>query len=479
MPGGVRKVFLHLVRFAALVLVTSVTWSATLKSIDPFGGEGPTRLAREYRGTIWTLPNCRVDYTQAVIRTAGRNFFLKLELLDGATFDAAVEPALGTPTGSSFRVLHHAVAGGDCVEWHVLIESSFTDFPTFTISFAGISVDVGSRIRSGSSIAVRVSARESETGVPLETPVSQTLLQSAPGVSLLGFLPGSQKIDVAQGRRWFIEPFLVFDMSPKLAITTGKAFRHTGEPIADTPGILDKLELTILGNLTRIEQFEYGGARKLLMAEEQTGSSIEFSVPYGDLVSVLDVPTPFLCVLAGYPPFDRLDPRTLSITAVYNFRDHNYDDVPILTGASLTTWSLNGTLLTANWVNGNTDVFTSWVFLKNETSMKGVVEVEVFSLPRFGTPSVSLGVLDLGLIQPNGLIRVNLGEHILRPLNIPTPYLENGGNLALEFVLAVADATGAVRVFGEPNLSFGTYPMNKVANGESGRYYVVTPGPAN
>jgi len=121
------------------------------------------------------------------------------------------------------------------------------------------------------------------------------------------------------------------------------------------------------------------------------------------------------------------------------------------------------TTLIANFMNGNTDLFKSRVYLWNPSANPGDVSVRVFTLEPTGL-STLLGTVELGSLEPESALNVKLAEDILDPLpGVTTPYLANGGNLTLEFTITAADVRGAAQVFDNfVTLGFGTYPLQKI-----------------
>ena len=133
------------------------------------------------------------------------------------------------------------------------------------------------------------------------------------------------------------------------------------------------------------------------------------------------------------------------------------------------TSSGSPTVLVANFMNGNTDAFSSRAYLFNPSDSDGQVTARVFTLPLTtgiaqeltGTP------LDLGTLEARSALNIKLAEDILIPLGIALPYVTDGGNLTLEFTIQAADARGAAQVFSS-DFAFGTYPMQEIPSTSSG-----------
>ena len=122
----------------------------------------------------------------------------------------------------------------------------------------------------------------------------------------------------------------------------------------------------------------------------------------------------------------------------------------------------NSTVLVAHFMNGNSAFFDSRVYLWNPSTSAGEVTVRVFTLPDTGD-SLALGTVNLGMLQASSARNIKLAEDILAPLGIPLPYIDNGGNLTLEFTVEAANVRGAGQVFSS-DLAFGTYPLQEVTS---------------
>ena len=117
-------------------------------------------------------------------------------------------------------------------------------------------------------------------------------------------------------------------------------------------------------------------------------------------------------------------------------------------------------VLVANLMNGNNEVFNSRVYLCNPSANAAEVTVRVFTLPLSGA-STLLGTVDLGILGPESARNIRLAEDVLAPLGILLPYMDDGGNLTLEFTINGANLQGAAQVFSS-ELAFGTYPLQEI-----------------
>ena len=143
------------------------------------------------------------------------------------------------------------------------------------------------------------------------------------------------------------------------------------------------------------------------------------------------------------------------------FGTHPLQEIP-------STANVGPTVLVANFVNGNSDAFSSRAYLFNPSDSDGNVTVRVFTLPLSDGTAQELTVtpLDLGTLEARSALNLKLAEDILTPLGITTPYTTDGGNLTLEFTIQAADARGVAQVFSS-DFAFGTYPMQEIPSTSS------------
>ena len=133
------------------------------------------------------------------------------------------------------------------------------------------------------------------------------------------------------------------------------------------------------------------------------------------------------------------------------------------------TSSESPTVLVANFMNGNTDAFSSRVYLWNPSTSPGNVTVRVFTLPHPGGLAQELtgSPLSLGTLRARSALNLNLAENILTPLGITTPYITDGGNLTVEFTIQATDVRAAAQVFSD-SFAFGVYPLQVIPSTSSG-----------
>ena len=133
------------------------------------------------------------------------------------------------------------------------------------------------------------------------------------------------------------------------------------------------------------------------------------------------------------------------------------------------TSSGNPTVLVANFMNGNDTALNSRVYLWNPSTSAGDVTVRVFTLPLIGGLAQELTgtPLNLGTLGAKSALNLKLAEDILTPLGMPLPYVDDGGNLMLEFTIEAPNARGVAQVFSS-TLGFGTYPLQEVPSNSAG-----------
>ena len=128
-----------------------------------------------------------------------------------------------------------------------------------------------------------------------------------------------------------------------------------------------------------------------------------------------------------------------------------------------TAYGQGETVLVANFMNGNNAFLNSRVYLFNPTDTAGQITVRVFGLPLLsGLPQeLTVTPLSLGTLGPESAVNIKLAEDILFLLGIPLPYINDGGNLTLEFTIGSKKVRGMAQVF-SGDFAFGTYPLQEI-----------------
>jgi len=129
-----------------------------------------------------------------------------------------------------------------------------------------------------------------------------------------------------------------------------------------------------------------------------------------------------------------------------------------------TAYGQGETVLGAYFMNGNTNVFSSRIYLRNPSDTPGDVTVRVFTLPLTSgmTQELTTTPLALGTLGAKSAFNIKLAEDILTPIGASVPYTADGGNLTLEFTIGVAGVQGVAQVF-SGDFAFGTYPLQVIS----------------
>jgi len=129
-----------------------------------------------------------------------------------------------------------------------------------------------------------------------------------------------------------------------------------------------------------------------------------------------------------------------------------------------TAYGQGETVLGTYFMNGNTNVFSSRIYLRNPSDTPGDVTVRVFTLPLTSgmTTELTTTPLALGTLGAKSAFNIKLAEDILTPIGVAVPYTADGGNLTLEFTIGVAGVQGVAQVF-SGDFAFGTYPLQVIS----------------
>ena len=102
-----------------------------------------------------------------------------------------------------------------------------------------------------------------------------------------------------------------------------------------------------------------------------------------------------------------------------------------------TAYGQGETILGAYFMNGNTNVFSSRIYLWNPSDTSGDVTVRVFTLPLTSgmTQELTIEPEALGTLGSKSAFNIKLAEDILTPIGVSVPYTADGGNLTLEFTI--------------------------------------------
>ncbi len=430
---------------------------------------------------LYTIPAGNlITHTMSVLRVSGGsgNFFVRITLDGGAVFDGSSLPAVGDLTqtgglpGASVTVtLPVPPSDGDTfVDYQVAVTQSFTTFPSFTLATpTWVIQDVSNTLGGGGTISATIATRDSNNGTPIGSDGDGWLLGGF-GVTqgaLEVLVPTTATIDVATAR------------TELLATGGDTAVDDNGATVSyepTTPGVLapgggvyamaatDFIDLVVTGDLSGISAITWAptGTRvtTFITAADVTAGSATVSIS-GTHAALVAVNTA-VGVEIKVDGTSTLAPRTLQIAA--NLRLVTAPSLAAnnreLDGAqNLTVWSLNGTVLIAGFVNGNTDIFSSRIYLWNSSSNAGDIVVRVYTLPLTGS-STLMATVNLGSLPGLSGRNIRVAEDVLTPGLITLPYTADGGNLVFEVTVEASNVSGNAQVFQLDLSSFGIYTLN-------------------
>ena len=476
-----------LVLLVLVVFTCASVSAATLTAKRSGSAIDVLTFAREVDGP-YTMPTdvLTVEYVPSVIRSADKDFFLTLTFSDGAKF------ATGTPipkiqyvgTGSVTIALLTATPldGKTSIEWHVVVNTAATTFPTFIIHFdnqvgaggSGVKIDAGTTIEAGGSVSAQVTVRDANTGDPFDTPAQDTLFRGAYAIFVGNVFPDNATIDVAIGRTGFVDEPDLFPVNPvddnpnrdagaeftvvwdqNIYAADGTFFANDAAPDKMFANqTTQQLKVTYASNLAEISviRLSEGEARELsrsLTDAERAGLSVSVEGNWAQL-AMLNRAQIYI-----QKDGDIVLSRDLTISVELLAGGVVDNGHVLITNELLTSWRPNGTVLMMPWANGNNAVMNGRVYLYNETSVTGPITARVLTLPRIGTPSAELGSVVVGTLPANGTAMIKVAEDILAPLPATLPYLADGGNLMIEFTVQVMKVSGAFQVF-NAGFAYGT-----------------------
>jgi hypothetical protein len=434
----------------------------------------------------YTLPMNTVAREMGVLRSMGDSFVVTVALSDNAEFVSGVDRDDLSMTGTNYE--RASLPGGDVddkdTEVEFLVEVIMTEvmFPTITINTMGWVIrDVDDVLGGGGSISISVSTRDAGSGIALDPgSESDTWLTSEFAVVTDDFVATTATIDVGTNRVNFVATIsadsLTMDVGATLGIGKNDGPLNLNGTIYGLDADSDVI-LTISGNLIGIDNIHWGG---------EGGEGGE-DVDIDD--DAIDAGEAVITIAGNSGLFDgtargftitvddetSLAPRTLTLTVDLDLDPDRTDtsgdgsSARELVSGTLTVWSLNGTILITNFINGNSNEFRGRVYLWNPpTSVAGVVTVRVFSLAIPGAATLNdselLGTVELsdtlGPLGPGVALNIRLAEDILVPLGM-NPYTDTGGNLVLEITVESHGVTGYSQTMANDlSLTFGTVPLS-------------------
>jgi len=237
---------------------------------------------------------------------------------------------------------------------------------------------------------------------------------------------------------------------------------------ASTINVLIGGDLTGITNITWNPGALFGGAvfSHNVTAAERTAQLATISL-FGDDPAITNINAVPIAITVDGATI--LTARTLTLAA--NLVLSGGADGPaannrsLFSASTLTTWTLNGTILVANMANGNTAFWNSRFYLWNPSPTQGQVTVRVFTLPVNGGANTQVGTtVIIGTMAATSGLNVRLAEDILTPAGVTLPYVTNGGNVVVEFTIEANNVSGFTQVFSitAPVNSLGVCNMTKV-----------------
>ena len=439
------------------------------------------RFAKEAIGPSYLLPGCVMGFKQSVYRPSGLDFNVRLLLRDGARF---LPSSPGTPQLYYLHSAQSANGGGEVdilpllttaaglsyVEWRVHVKRGFTDTgsgpPLWSISFPGVRVDAGNVLHDGGSIRATVQTRDASTGMFLEMDATREWLKGVPGVSAGAAGTSSTAIvDLSNEGR-------VFQINAEDTATTDKGgfvgpvwvgrMQDGVNTVYGTDGLpfrlseSDQVQFTFSSRLNQITRIVVGGISRDLTDTDRASRAVTVVVPGSVINDWAGREMPVWFEVNGD---ERIETRV--ITAGIRLQTGTGHSSDLLASATVTRWSVDGSILTAAWANGNEAVLTSDLHLINLSGHDAVIKARVLSLPRLGGVSRELGRLNLGTIAAHGTLSANVAEIILQALGL-SPYIPDDGDLAIELTAPGVKLRG-VAVVWSPAFSFGACPLGSGA----------------
>lgn len=490
---------------AMLVMTASAMASTTVvyplaTSTSSLGTAGPVLFDTEQgvANAIWSFPgatncsgyNALLAQKMNVIRqfnTSGspQNYFVYLALGDGAIWQTApADPTnwFFTNQGTSEPTVHLISGVGTAtLRYYVLINSPLFDLSlnTIYIPLGQFTVrDPNNRMGTGQTIGVTVTETDGATDYPFE--VSQaTLMQGGPGfiISQATHI-GAATIDVTQNRVTFVSgtnvdagqyvtaPFTSGDdRSASIGINSniGTVFNQAG-CVYQLSG-LSSIQIQIFGNFAQVKQVCYA---TYCTTVSGSPSSVTILIPGTDPVVRSPSALFFQFITKNTGTLSQLVPQTFTFTIMEVLAPPDgTNPITLVNGAPLTRWSINGTILTAIWQNGNGGPLGSLngrMYVWNPTGVAGSVIAQVFTLPVGMGGSTLLGTVNLGVLPAMSETNIRVYEDILNsiPPLVTFPYITNGGNIWIQLTINAIGCHGWSNVFGIFNgnyVSFGVVPM--------------------
>jgi len=465
-------------------------------------------------------PRAAAVYSSAYTRTmavarqvASGDFFLDVTLLNGFTFNAgrlplAADVTLTTPGGGTIgaiTIFNGGAAGNNSVRFRIPVTGSFSTAPVFTVATAGWMVNDVTGFLSGSATAtsqIDIKTFDANTGVEIDTGVSTVNFMTAVNALAATIASTTATVDTAatSARKNLVAAggdTLVQDNGASVTITVGNAVVannvHNNLGVNYTVAAGDFVNLIVTGNLSGIKYLFYnwttgtGAApevRKTIAPADVTAGFATIAVPGSNaLITALSNGSVTVPLTIEADGTTQLTTRTFTVaveaTCALNAPNNRTGANALLAaGTTLSTWSINGTVLMSNWANANAAAWKSRFYIFNETSTpNATVIVRMFQIPissNATAPTAQIGntvTLSKALGAVAGMtIRL---EDVIAASGATTTDLagpDGSYNIAVEITIytqgvgvQVGGVTGYSQTFNVAGTIFtGTSPLSKI-----------------
>jgi len=467
--------FVALCLGVALLLVAGTAMAGT--TVGPAGATG-FKFAREVgaNNVVYTMPAGTVVRNMSVIRSIAQDMFVDITLVGGATFATGRLPANGdlllTETSGNTTYPATVVSGGlngsTTVRYFINIVG--TDMDTLgilTLTVTNWTIrDPGNVLGGGGLYNVTMNTTDAATNTPFDTGNDTAVLMSGVFGTAAGSLVSTTAIvDVGTNRKNFVAG-AINTLTVNNGATMGfdnsvaNVLQANGQPYtlihASTISVLIGGDLTGISNITWNPGALFGGAvfSHNVTAAERTAQLATISL-FGDDPAITNINAVPIAITVDGATI--LTARTLTLAA--NLVLSGGADGPaannrsLFSASTLTTWTLNGTILVANMANGNTAFWNSRFYLWNPSPTQGQVTVRVFTLPVSGGANTQVGTtVIIGTMAATSGLNVRLAEDILTPAGVTLPYVTNGGNVVVEFTIEANNVRDLLRYSVSPRL---------------------------
>jgi len=453
---------------------------------------------------VYSLPNTGITRTMGVARATNGNFFIDVVLPSGFQFTAGGLPVVGnltlsTPGGGTVGVsiFNGGTAGDTHVKYTVNVSTGFTSAPVFTIntgasdSPGGWNIKDTTGVLSGTTpttLNVQVSTYDAQSGAAIDAGTDTAAwIQSVAGLSAT-FVSTSAVVDTSAtaNRKNFVTTgtttnTLTANNGATLKISVSSTALGLGGA-AYTIGASDTVTLTFsvaTGTMAGISNFIWnpgalGPTNAITKTVTSTDTSDTLTITTAALQATAGLTIPVQINVDGST---QLTARTIALqgTSVINANASNNKDL-VAAGTTFANWTLNGSILVANWANGNSTAFKTRFYLWNASgTSNAIVSVRIFTLPLPGSGnSTQLGatyIVPATMAATSGMT-LRLQEDLLTPMGITAAQAlgpDGNGNLVVEITIQAPSVSGYTQVFtldagsgSSSQMGFGTVDLHQI-----------------